>query len=353
MKSIKAVILILFLSLSHTLNASETSLLLEDEKNTVSVFENTVKSVVNVTNIKKARRSYFDYDATDIPVGAGTGFVWDNSGHIITNFHVIEGGDSFLITFHGDKKQYKAELVGKVSNKDVAVLKLIERPKNLYPIKVGESKILKVGQKTMAIGNPFGLDHTITSGIISALERKIMGIGNVKIYGMIQTDASINPGNSGGPLLNSKGELIGMNTVIYSKSGSSAGIGFAVPVAIIKRVVPDLIKNGKVTRPGIGIGPASEYQKARLGIKKGIVVLYVDPNGGAGKAGVQGFTRDQFGRHYSGDIILSIDKKNVDTIDDIYHVLEKYNVGDIVKADVLRDGKIITKEIKLIPINDD
>ncbi|WP_417337272.1 S1C family serine protease [Halobacteriovorax marinus] len=352
MKSIKAVILIFSLFLSLASQSSESSLLLEDEKNTVSVFENTVKSVVNVTNIKKARRGFFDYDATEIPVGAGTGFVWDTDGHIITNYHVIEGGDSFLITFHGDKKQYKAKLVGKVSNKDVAVLKLVERPKTLYPIKVGESKILKVGQKTMAIGNPFGLDHTITSGIISALDRKIMGIGNVRIYGMIQTDASINPGNSGGPLLNSRGQLIGMNTVIYSKSGSSAGIGFAVPVAIIKRVVPDLIKNGKVTRPGIGIGPASEYQKARLGIEKGIVVLYVDPEGGAGKAGLQGFTRDQYGRHYPGDIILAIDKKNVNTIDDIYHVLEAYKVGDIVKADILREGKIITKEIKLIPIND-
>ena len=179
-----------------------------------------------------------------------------------------------------------------------------------------------------------------------------MGIGNVKIYGMIQTDASINPGNSGGPLLNSRGQIIGMNTVIYSKSGSSAGIGFAVPVDIIKRVVPDLIKNGKVTRPGIGIGPASEYQKSRLGIKKGIVVLYVDPEGGAGKAGIKGFTRDQFGRHYPGDIILSIDKKKVNTIDDIYHVLEKYEVGNIVKAEILREGKISIKEIKLIPIND-
>ena len=351
MKSFKTIFLILLFSLSIP-TFSQTKLLLEDERNTVSVFENTVKSVVNVTNIKKARRSYFDYDATDVPVGAGTGFVWDKSGHIITNYHVIEGGDSFLITFHGDKKQYKAKLIGKVSNKDIAVLKLIERPKELYPIKAGDSKGLKVGQKTMAIGNPFGLDHTITSGIISALERKIMGIGNVKIYGMIQTDASINPGNSGGPLLNSKGQIIGMNTVIYSKSGSSAGIGFAVPVDIIKRVVPDLIKNGKVTRPGIGIGPASEYQKARLGIKKGIVVLYVDPEGGAGKAGIKGFTRDQFGRHYPGDIILSIDKKKVNTIDDIYHVLEKYEVGNIVKAEILRDGKIRTKEIKLIPIND-
>lgn len=347
-REILFILLVSFSSLSHASSHN----LLEDEKNTISIFENTVKSVVNVTNIKKVRARFFDYDATEVPVGAGSGFVWDKKGHIITNFHVIEGGDSFLVAFHGDKKQYKAKLVGKVSNKDIAVLKLVDRPKSLHPVKVGESNSLKVGQKAMAIGNPFGLDHTMTSGIISALDRKIMGIGNVKIYGMIQTDASINPGNSGGPLLNSAGNLIGMNTVIYSKSGSSAGIGFAVPVDTIGRVVPDLIKNGKVTRPGLGIGPASEYQKQRLGIDNGIVVFYVDPKGGAGIAGLQGFTRDQYGRHYVGDIILSIDKKEVNSIDEIYHVLDQYQVGDVVTADILRKGKIKKVKIKLISIQD-
>lgn len=326
--------------------------MLEDEKNTIQTFKNTVNSVVNVTNIQKIKRSLFDYTAHEAPVGAGTGFVWDKEGHIITNFHVIAGGDKFLVTFRGDKKQYPANLVGKVSNKDVAVLKLEEMPKNLTPIKIGSSKSLQVGQKTMAIGNPFGLDHTITSGIVSALDRKIMGVGNVRIFGMIQTDASINPGNSGGPLLDSNGALIGMNTVIFSKSGSSSGIGFAVPVDTISRVAPDLIKNGKVTRPGLGIGPASEYQKSRLGINKGIVVLYVDPQGGAGQAGIQGFSKDQLGRHYPGDIILAIDKKEVNTIDDIYHVLGKYKVGDRVTADVLREGRVKTVKIKLIPIKD-
>jgi S1-C subfamily serine protease len=326
--------------------------LLEDERNTVNTFKNTVQSVVNVTNIQKVSGSLFDYNAHEAPVGAGTGFVWDKKGHIITNFHVIQGGDKFLVTFRGDKKPYKADLVGKVSNKDVAVLKLSEMPKKLVPIKVGRSKTLQVGQKTMAIGNPFGLDHTITSGIVSALDRKIMGIGNVRIFGMIQTDASINPGNSGGPLLDSNGALIGMNTVIYSKSGSSAGIGFAVPVDTISRIVPDLIKNGKVTRPGLGIGPASEYQKSRLGVEKGIVVLYVDPKGGAGKAGIQGFTKDKYGRQYPGDIILAIDKKSVNTVDDIYHALGKYKVGDVVTADIFRKGKVKKVEIKLIPIKD-
>jgi S1-C subfamily serine protease len=326
--------------------------LLEDEKNTINTFKSTVRSVVNVTNIQKIQRSLFDYTAHEAPVGAGTGFVWDKKGHIITNFHVIAGGDKFLVTFRGDKKQYPASLVGKVSNKDVAVLKLEELPKNLTPIKVGKSKTLQVGQKTMAIGNPFGLDHTITSGIVSALDRKIMGVGNVRIFGMIQTDASINPGNSGGPLLDSNGALIGMNTVIFSKSGSSSGIGFAVPVDTISRIVPDLIKNGKVTRPGLGIGPASEYQKSRLGINKGIVVLYVDPKGGAGKAGIIGFSKDQFGRQYAGDIILAIDKKEVNTIDDIYHVLGEYRVGDKVTADILREGKVKKVKIELIPIKD-
>ena len=331
---------------------SNTMALLEDERNTVNTFKNTVQSVVNVTNIQKVSGSLFDYSAHEVPVGAGTGFVWDKKGHIITNFHVIQGGLKFLVTFRGDKKAYKATLVGKVSNKDVAVLKLSEMPKKLVPIKIGKSKTLQVGQKTMAIGNPFGLDHTITSGIVSALDRKIMGIGNVRIFGMIQTDASINPGNSGGPLLDSNGALIGMNTVIYSKSGSSAGIGFAVPVDTISRVVPDLIKNGKVTRPGLGIGPASEYQKSKLGVEKGIVVLYVDPKGGAGKAGILGFTKDQYGRQTPGDIILAVDKAKVNTIDDIYHILGKYKVGDVITADVLRKGKIKKIKIKLIPIKD-
>ena len=347
MNRLKQFILIMLLTLSTSVFA-----MLEDEKNTIQTFKNTVNSVVNVTNIQKIKRSLFDYTAHEAPVGAGTGFVWDKEGHIITNFHVIAGGDKFLVTFRGDKKQYPANLVGKVSNKDVAVLKLEEMPKNLTPIKIGSSKSLQVGQKTMAIGNPFGLDHTITSGIVSALDRKIMGVGNVRIFGMIQTDASINPGNSGGPLLDSNGALIGMNTVIFSKSGSSSGIGFAVPVDTISRVAPDLIKNGKVTRPGLGIGPASEYQKSRLGINKGIVVLYVDPQGGAGQAGIQGFSKDQLGRHYPGDIILAIDKKEVNTIDDIYHVLGKYKVGDRVTADVLREGRVKTVKIKLIPIKD-
>ncbi|WP_127717767.1 S1C family serine protease [Halobacteriovorax sp. HLS] len=351
MNRLKHLLAILVFTFS-ALSMSTAFALLEDEKNTIETFKNSVQSVVNVTNLQMTKGSIFDYDAHEVPVGAGTGFVWDKEGHIITNFHVIAGGDKFLVTFRGDKKQYPASLVGKVSNKDVAVLKLEEKPKNLQPIKVGKSKTLQVGQKTMAIGNPFGLDHTITSGIVSALDRKIMGIGNVRIYGMIQTDASINPGNSGGPLLDSNGALIGMNTVIYSKSGSSAGIGFAVPVDTISLIIPDLIKNGKVTRPGLGIGPASEYQKTRLGVDKGIVVLYVDPEGGAGKAGIVGFTKDKYGRTYPGDIILAIDKKEVDNIDDIYHILGQYKVGDIVTADVFRKGKIKKIKIELIPIND-
>jgi S1-C subfamily serine protease len=258
--------------------------LLQDEVNTINIFKQGVKSTVNVSNVKYARTSWFSSNVSEIPFGVGSGFVWDNKGHIVTNYHVIMEGDSFLVSFHGDKKQYKAELVGAEPKQDIAVIKLKEMPKNLAPLKVGSSHDLMVGQKTLAIGNPFGLDHTITQGIVSALDRKIPGIGDVTIHGMIQTDSSINPGNSGGPLLDSTGELIGMNTIIYSKSGSSSGVGFAVPVDSIKRIVPQLIKHGKVIRPGLGVGILPEYHKTRFGVDEGLVITFVDEESGAFKA---------------------------------------------------------------------
>lgn len=315
------------------------SRLLESEKNTISIFKTGVKSVVNVSNVKHARTSWFSANISKIPFGVGSGFIWDNKGHIVTNYHVIMEGDSFLISFHGDKKQYKAELVGAEPKQDIAVLKLKEMPKNLTPVIPGKSNDLLVGQKTLAIGNPFGLDHTITSGIVSALDRKIPGIGDVTIHGMIQTDSSINPGNSGGPLLDSTGELIGMNTIIYSKSGSSSGVGFAVPVNSIKRIVPQLIKHGKVIRPGLGVGILPEYHKSRFGIEEGLVITFVDESSGAFKAGIRGIQQDRRGRYYLGDVIIAVDGKKVSNYDDIYHALNKYKVGDKVDVTFLKDGK--------------
>src|SRR5690606_4532445 len=177
-----------------------------------------------------------------------------------------------IVNFHNDPKQYEAEVIGSEPRKDVAILKVKNPPKNKKPLPIGSSNKLVVRQKALAIGNPFGLDHTITEGIISALERKIQGIGGVKIHGMIQTDCSINPGNSGGPLLNSAGQLIGMNTMIFSASGSSAGIGFAVPVDTIKRIVPDLIRFGKVNRPGLGIALLEDIYKGYFNITEGLVI---------------------------------------------------------------------------------
>ncbi len=326
----------------------DTSKLLENERNTIQVFQNVGDSVVNVSSIKIARGHwFFDPEPMEIPSGAGSGFVWDKKGHIVTNFHVIADSDQFNISFKGDKKQYKAKLVGAEPKKDIAVLKLEELPKKIIPINVGRSSNLLVGQKAMAIGNPFGLDHTITSGIISALGRKIKGIGGVKIHGMIQADTSINPGNSGGPLLDSSGKLIGMNTMIFSGSGTSAGVGFAVPVDTISAIVPQLIKYGKVKRPGLGIGILDDYHKNYFGIENGIVIKYVNKKSPAGKAGLRGMGRDRYGKYYIGDIITKIDGKPINNFDDIYHVLEKYKAGDKVEVTYERDGKSRKAQIKL------
>lgn len=311
-------------------NSSERSQLLESEKNTIDVFQNTVRSVVNVSNIRLSRLRWFDMHAMEIPRGAGSGFVWDNQGHIVTNYHVIMEGDTFLISFHGDQEQYRAKLVGAHPRQDIAVLKLEEMPSALYPIKLGSTQNLLVGQKAMAIGNPFGLDHTITSGIVSALDRQIPGIGDVTIRGMIQTDAPINPGSSGGPLLNSSGEVIGMNTLIFSRSGTSAGVGFAVPADSIERIVPQLIKHGKVKRPGLGVVLLPGYHRARFGVQEGVVLMDVPEGSPAYKAGLRGMTRDPRGRHELGDIILSINDKLVSSYDDIYHALGEYNIGQEV-----------------------
>lgn len=330
--------------------AEEQAQLLASEKNTINIFEENVKSVVNVSNIRIARTGWwFHSEEMEVPAGAGSGFVWDNDGHIVTNYHVIAGGDSFVISFHKDTETYEAEVVGTYPQKDIAVLKLKKKPKKLYPVTAGHSRGLKVGQKALAIGNPFGLDHTMTSGIVSATDRKIRGVANVTIHGMIQTDCSINPGNSGGPLYNSLGHVIGMNTMIYSPSGSSAGVGFSVPVDTIKSIVPQLIKNGKVKRPGLGIS-LQEGLKYHFGFEKGIIIKSVDPSSPAGKAGLEGMSRDTRGRYLLGDILLEVDGKEVNSYDEIFNVLENYEVGDEVEISYLRGSKEMKTKLKLMEI---
>ncbi|MCK5074084.1 MAG: trypsin-like peptidase domain-containing protein [Bacteriovoracaceae bacterium] len=324
---------------------------LESEKNTIGIVKNNVRSVVFVSNIRMAR-NFWDMESYETTTGAGTGFVWDKFGHIVTNYHVVHQGDSFLISFHNDKKQYRARLVGAGPAKDIAILKLVEKPEKLFPIVPGKSNNLQVGQKTIAIGNPFGLDHTVTTGIVSALGRSIKGYTGIKISDMIQTDASINPGNSGGPLLDSSGKLIGMNSMIFSTSGASAGVGFAVPADTINRIVPQLIKHGKIIRPGVGINVTySDQIKIRYNIKNGIIVVAVMRNGPANKAGLKGMTYDKRGRYYLGDILLAIDGKKLNTVDDIYYSLETYKPGDKVEITYLRDGKVRKTKLHLTEIN--
>lgn len=332
------------------LHKNEINDLLNYEKNNVEIFKNVAPSVVNVSNIK-IMRNFWDMETNEIPAGQGTGWVWNDSGYIVTNYHVVRGGDSFRISFHKDTKEYEAKIVGSEPRKDIAVLKLIKPPKNLRAVNVGSSKDLMVGQKAIAIGNPFGFDHTMTVGVVSATGRKIEGITGLKIHNMIQTDAAINPGNSGGPLLNSKGDVIGMNTQIVSGSGSSAGVGFSVPIDSIKRIVPQIIEHGKVIRPGLGIIPLEDHYAKYFGVKEGLVIRSVDPKGGAAKAGLKGMERDRRGRYFLGDIILSIDGKKINSLDDIFHILDSYKSGDTVEIKYDSEGKVKTTEVKLQTVN--
>jgi S1-C subfamily serine protease len=275
----------------------------------------------------------------------GSGFVWDASGHIVTNSHVVYGGDRFIVVFQNDKNTYKAKLVGKDLQRDIAVLKLETKPAKLYPVVVGSSASLMVGQKTIAIGNPMGFDHTMTQGIISALNREIEGFGQVSLRRVIQTDAAINLGNSGGPLFNSSGQLIGVNTLIVSPSGSSSGLGFAIPVDTVKESVPELIKFGKITRPGLGIGVADNP----FG-EEGLVITFVNPGSGAEMAGIKGAVRDRRGRPYLRDILLAIDGKKVSSFDELYHLLAGYKIGDEVTVTILREGTHKKLRVRLTPI---
>lgn len=327
--------LLFFLTFGSSLKAS----LLPFEKEIIQVYQKSMPSVVSVTSHRLARS--WHHGITEIPVGMGSGFIWDDQGHIVTNYHVAQDSQKFKITFQGDKKEYPAKLVGVDPKKDIAVLKIISQtPLKLNPIKVGKSKSLLVGQLAIALGNPFGLKHSMSLGIISALQRQIEGIGGVKIYDMIQTDAAINRGNSGGPLLDSSGKLIGMNTMIFSTSGSNAGLGFAVPVDKISLVVPQLIKYGKIKRPGLGVGLLPDHMKESVfHQKKGILISTVQKGSSAEKAGLRGIKRDPQGRLIIGDIILEIDKKPINSYDDIYNLLDHYKVGDKVKVKILRNEK--------------
>jgi S1-C subfamily serine protease len=317
-----------------------------DEQSTIELFKRTSPSVVHVTSVD-VRRGRLSLNMFEIPQGTGSGFVWDAEGHVVTNFHVIQNGSRAEVTLN-DNTVWRATIVGTAPDKDVAVLKIDAPREKLTKIMVGVSNNLQVGQKVFAIGNPFGLDQTLTTGVISGLGREIQSVTKRPISGVIQTDAAINPGNSGGPLLDSAGRLIGINTAIYSPSGAYAGIGFAVPVDTVNRIVPQLLAHGKVVRPGLGIVPASEQIVRQLKVQ-GVLVLSVPDGSAAQQAGLVGTTQGQQS-WILGDLIVAVDGEPVKELNDLYRVLDKHDVGDVVKLDVVRKGEKRTVEVKLQPL---
>ncbi|KAL3137949.1 Protease Do-like 1, chloroplastic [Trebouxia sp. C0009 RCD-2024] len=305
--------------------------LTQDEISITELFRENTPSVVFITNLA-SRRDAYTLDMLEIPQGAGSGLIWDLSGHIVTNYHVIRGASELQVTLTGGA-EHPAKIVGYDEDRDVAVLQLITtegEPPLLHPTKLGDSAELLVGQKVFAIGNPFGLDHTLTSGIISGTGREISS-GNTgrPIQDVIQTDAAINPGNSGGPLLDSDGNLIGINTAIYSPSGANSGVGFAIPVDIVRSSVDQIIRFGRVIRPILGISFAPDQSSEQLGVQ-GILVLDARKGGPAWKSGIKGTSRDKYGRLVLGDIITALNGKRVRTASDLYKLLDKCSIGDQV-----------------------
>ena len=312
-----------------------------DEKATIELFERSRDSVVYITT-KAQVMDFWTRNVFSVPRGTGSGFIWDNDGHVVTNYHVIEKASEATVKL-ADGRSYKASLVGASPAHDIAVLKIGVEFKRPPAVPVGSSHSLRVGQKVFAIGNPFGLDWTLTTGIVSALDRSLSEEAGNTIDHLIQTDAAINPGNSGGPLLDSAGELIGINTAIFSPSGANAGIGFAVPVDTLKRVVPQLIKTGKVIRPTLGVelSEGLNQRLAQLRGIEGVVILHVTPGSAADAAGLRGATISRDGAIVPGDTIVAVEGKPVDSVSKLLARLDDYEVGAAVKLTVLRDGKTV------------
>ncbi|MBL8857013.1 MAG: trypsin-like peptidase domain-containing protein [Planctomycetes bacterium] len=314
-----------------------------DEKSTIELFKNASPSIVNIMTSRVAR-DRFQLRALEVPQGAGTGFVWDENGYVVTNLHVLLQAERTLVTLD-DGSRYEARIVGYEADFDIAVLKIDAPREKLRAVPVGASADLQVGQKVFAIGNPFGLDHTLSTGVISGLNREIVSPSQRIIRGVVQTDAAINPGNSGGPLLDSAGRLIGMNTAIASPTNASAGIGFAVPVDTINRVVPSLIRKGKFSRPVLGIIAAPEQVAAAMGVR-GVVIGSIQLGSGAEKAGLRALEYDERGRPVA-DVITSIVGKPVASVDEIWELMGEHKPGDVVRVQYLRDGQRLESDVVL------
>ena len=322
----------------------ENPFLTGDERNNIKIFSDVSPSVVYVTNTQVVRQR-FSFNAMEVPRGSGTGFVWDNNGLIVTNYHVIYGAHKVLITLH-DGQTYEAENVGVAPEKDIALLKIDAPSSALQPIIVGDSSNLAVGRKVLAIGNPFELDTTLTVGVVSALGREIKSLDNRTIKNVIQTDAAINPGNSGGPLLDSRGQLIGVNTSIISPTGANAGIGFAIPVNTVKLIVPQLLAHGRLYRPILGIEVLPEYWARRFRVK-GVAIMSVQDSLPAGRAGMVGIREDRRRNIQLGDVIIAVNDEPVINEDTLLSLLEKYQPGDEVNVTTMKDEKIHNYNLRL------
>ena len=314
-----------------------------DERANIEVFERISPSVTYITN-KRLQRDYFSFNVMEIPQGTGSGFLWDSNGHIVTNFHVVYEADEIEVRLQ-DGKSYDADVVGADPDHDLVVLQINATNLNISPVMIGSSNDLRVGQKVLAIGNPFGLDSTLTTGVISALGRTIQSMTKRYIHDVIQTDAAINPGNSGGPLLDSFGRLIGVNTAIISPSGTYSGVGFAVPVDTVNRIVTKLINHGKVGRPGFGISLIPEHIMSRIGIE-GVGILEVFKGSSAEEAGLREVKQLSNGRIEMGDIIIEVDGSHVKNSTDLVRILDRHEVGDEVDIVIIR--KNVKKPVRII-----
>lgn len=319
-----------------------------DEQNNIEIYRTLSPGVVNVHSTSFSR-DFFGY--VEPQEGSGSGSILDQEGNILTNYHVIERAEKVSVSL-GGQKTYAARVIGGDPDTDLAVIRLVEKPREaLTVVPLGDSDKLIVGQKVLAIGNPFGLDRTLTTGVISGLQRPIRARNGRPIEGAIQTDASINPGNSGGPLLDSHGRMIGINSQILSPSGASAGVGFAVPVNIAKRIVPQLLRDGLVRRPKLGIttrNVESLRSQVDLPVAEGVLIWQIAQGGAAANAGLRGLTQTEEGEVELGDIIVAIDNEKVANSDDLYRVLDKRQVGQTVSVSIVRNGRPLTLPVRLL-----
>jgi S1-C subfamily serine protease len=320
-----------------------------EEKRDVEVFRRARPSVVYITSLA-LRRTPLSFDVQQIPQGTGSGFVWDQDGHVVTNFHVTQQGDAFSVTL-ADQSEWEATVAGAAPDKDVAVLRIKAPRDKLIPLVRGNSQGLVVGQRVLAVGNPFGLDHSLTVGVVSALGRELRSPNGRRIRDVIQTDAAINPGNSGGPLLDSSGRFIGVNTAIFSPSGAFAGVGFAVPVDSVTRLVPQLIAKGRISAAGIGVMLIPQRYNAQLGID-GVAIAEVLPDGPAARAGLQGAQVTRARRVVLGDRIVAVDGKPVKSEDDLRDAFEATGVGGAVTLTIARGRERRDVKVALIAVDE-